>query len=95
VLTNLVKLKQYPIETLKQYLDIFMEARGKYWFRIHEKKFIMITQQGLEWELRKKFARMKFKYIYELGARVSRYKSLLREEVEEKILIYRTIVKKQ
>jgi hypothetical protein len=33
---------------------------------------------------------MKFKYIYELGARVSRYKSLLREEVEKKILIYRT-----
>jgi hypothetical protein len=48
VLTDLVKLKQYPIETLKQYLDIFMEARGKYWFMIHEKKFIMITQQGLE-----------------------------------------------
>ena len=33
---------------------------------------------------------MKFKDIYELGARVPRYTSLLREEVEKKVRIYRT-----
>jgi hypothetical protein len=33
---------------------------------------------------------MKFKDIYELGVRASRYDSLLREEVNKKIPIYRT-----
>ena len=52
-----------------------MKARAKYWARIPDKKFIMIAQQGLELELRKKFERMKFKDIYELGVRASRYES--------------------
>lgn len=41
-----------------------MEARAKCWARIPEMKFIMIAQQGLQLELRKKFERMKFKNIY-------------------------------
>jgi len=67
-----------------------MKARGKCWSRIPEKEFVTIAQQGLEWELRNKFKRMKFKDIYELGVRASRYDSLLREEVDKKIPIYRT-----
>jgi len=79
VLVDLVKLKQYPGETLKQYLDRFKDARRKCWSRISEKEFVTIAQQDLEWELRKKFKRMEFKDIYELGVRASRYKSLFRE----------------
>jgi len=49
----------------------------------------MIAQQGLGLELRKKFERIKFKDIYELGVRASRYEKLMKE-VERKILIYGT-----
>lgn len=49
----------------------------------------MSAQQRLELELRKKFKRMKFKDIYELGVKASRYEKLMKE-VERKILIYRT-----
>lgn len=49
----------------------------------------MSAQQRLELELRKKFERMKFKDIYELGVKASRYEKLMKE-VERKILIYGT-----
>jgi hypothetical protein len=38
---------------------------------------------------------MKFKDIYELGVRASRYDSLLREEVDKKSQFIELIIKKQ
>lgn len=66
-----------------------MEARAKCQARIPEKKFIMSAQQRLELELRKTFEQMKFKDIYELEVKASRYEKLMKE-VERKILIYGT-----
>ena len=47
--------------------------------RVHEngpKRF----GQGLDIELRKKFQRMEFKYFYELEAKVTKYRELLKED---------------
>jgi hypothetical protein len=50
VFADLVKLKQYPGKTVKQYLDRFMQPRGKRWYRIPKKIFVIIAQQGLKWD---------------------------------------------
>lgn len=62
--------------------------------KIPEKEFIMIAQQCLELELRKKFEGTKFNDIQELGIKASRYENLLKEEIERKVLIMEPIIKK-
>ena len=64
MLVDLVKLKQYPGKTGKQYLDRFIEARGKCCSRIPEKEFVTIAHEGLEWELREKFKTHIHTYIF-------------------------------
>jgi hypothetical protein len=35
---------------VKQYLDRFMQPRGKRWYRIPKKISVIIAQQGLKWD---------------------------------------------
>lgn len=73
-----------------------MKAKGKCRSGIPKKDFVTIAQQGLEWELRNKFKGMKFKDIYEIGVRASRYESLLRKEIDKKKSQFtELIIKKQ
>jgi len=74
---------------LARILETVNGSKGKFLARIREREFIMITEQGLKLELRKKFIGMEFKEIYKLEVRILDIK-LLKEEVDKRIPNFKT-----
>ena len=70
-------------------LETVNGSKGIFLARIREREFIMITEQGLKLELRKKFIGMEFKEIYKLEVRILDIK-LLKEEVDKRIPNFKT-----
>ena len=64
-------------------LETVNGSKGIFLARIREREFIMITEQGLKLELRKKFIGMEFKEIYKLEVRTSRQKIIERRSRQE------------
>lgn len=64
-------------------LETVNGSKGIFLARNREREFIMITEQGLKLELRKKFIGMEFKEIYKLEVRTSRQKIIERRSRQE------------
>ena len=58
--------------------------RNRYKIHIPETEYEKIAQRGLDIELRKKFQGMEFRDFYELVAKVTQYKELLRKESQRR-----------
>ena len=58
--------------------------RNRYKIHLPKIEYVNISHKGLNIELRKKFQGMKYRDFYELAAKVTKYKKLLREESQRR-----------
>ena len=62
------------------FISRFKKMRNRYKIHLPEIKYVKMAQRGLDIEFRKKFQGMEFRDLYELTAKVTEYKELLKEE---------------
>ena len=89
----LARLSQMPEEKATQFIARFKRARNKCRIILPEPEFIRLTQNGLEFRLRKKFDSTEFRDLVELTYKVSRYEALLEEEQDRNNASYKTYYK--
>ena len=72
-------MRQKFSESAEQFIDIFKREKNRCRMYMPEVEIVRMTQNGLEFELRKKFEGMEFRDLFELSSRATRHESLLRE----------------
>ncbi|XP_024171894.1 uncharacterized protein LOC112177886 [Rosa chinensis] len=77
---DLAKMYQAAHESAQDFLDRFKAARNKCRVNLGELEFVRIAQQGLNYELRKKYEGVDIRDIFELTTSVDRYEAIIREE---------------
>lgn len=90
LMADLARLKQQPREMTKQFIMRFKQAKIKCFSGLSEVEFIKLAQDGLDYELRKKFERMTFLDLFELSKRATHYESVLKEENQQRTSSYET-----
>ena len=79
-MVDLSKFKQRQGESVEQYIDRFKKVKTRYHVYMPEIKVIRLAQNGLDFELRKKFDGMMFRDLFELSSRATSCEAILREE---------------
>ncbi|KAK9291684.1 hypothetical protein L1049_019633 [Liquidambar formosana] len=83
-MADLSRFRQIFGETVEQYLARFKKARIRCRVTLPEHEFVRLAQNGLEFELHKKFEGMSFVDLYEMSTHASRYERLLKEEEQRR-----------
>jgi hypothetical protein len=83
IFIGFISVNENKEKCLARILETVNGSKGIFLARIREREFIMITEQGLKLELRKKFIGMEFKEIYKLEVRTSRQKIIERRSRQE------------
>ncbi|XP_024199800.1 uncharacterized protein LOC112202998 [Rosa chinensis] len=81
-IADLAKMYQEAHESAQDFLDRFKAARNKCIVNLGELEFVRIAQQGLNYELRKKYEGVDIRDIFELTTSVARYEAIIREETQ-------------
>lgn len=89
-ITDLARIRQQVGETTEQYIMKFKRAKVRYQVNIPESSFFKLAQDGLNFELRKKFEGMVFNDLFFLSERATRYENMLREESHRRSTFYGT-----
>ena len=79
-IVGLSRVTQRNWETIDLLISHFKKMRNIGKIHLPEIEYVKMTQRGLVIELRKKFQGMEFRDFYELGAKVTEYEELLKEE---------------
>ena len=79
-IAELSRVAQRNGETIDLFISWFKKMRNRWKIHLPETEYVKLAQRGLDIELRKKFEGMKFIDFYELAAKVTEYKELLKEE---------------
>ena len=79
-MVDLSKFKQRQGESAEQYIDRFKKAKNRCHVYMPKIEKIRLAQNGLDFELRKKFEGMMFRDLFELSSRATSYEAILREE---------------
>ncbi|XP_028100424.1 uncharacterized protein LOC114299795 [Camellia sinensis] len=79
-MVDLSKFKQRQGESAEQYIDRFKKLKNRCHVYMPEIEIIRLAQNGLDFELRKKFEGMMFRNLFELSSRATSYEAILREE---------------
>ena len=67
-------------EIVDLFISRFKKMRNRCKIHLPEIKYVKMAQRGLDIKFRKKFQGMEFRDFYELTAKVTKYKELLKEE---------------
>ncbi|XP_024190631.1 uncharacterized protein LOC112194648 [Rosa chinensis] len=81
-IADLAKMSQEAHESAQDFLDRFKAARNKCRVNLGEQDFVWIAQQGLNYELRKKYEGVDIRGIFELTTSVARYEAIIREKTQ-------------
>ena len=79
-MVDLSKFKQRQGESVEQYIDRFKKLKNRCHVYMPEIEIIRLAQNGLDYELRKKFEGMMYRDLFELSSRETSYEAILREE---------------
>ena len=94
-INDLVEVKQYEHESIKDFMMRFRRTRMRCQFPINYAQLISIAQKALRLPLRKKFYDVQFNELQELVIAATKYEKLLLEEQQvkhsSKVLIFTKI----
>lgn len=80
LMVDLAKMKQQPGETIKQFITRFKKENSWCLSDLPEIEFVKLAQDGLNFNLRKKFIGITFFNLFKLFERATQYETILREE---------------
>ena len=83
-IADLAKMSQGTHESAQDFLGRFKTARNKCRINLGEQEFVRLAQQGLSYELRKKYEGVDFCDIFDLTTSVARYEAIVKEETEKR-----------
>ncbi|XP_073030718.1 uncharacterized protein [Primulina eburnea] len=83
-LSRVTQKKGESMESMEYFIDMFKKIKNRCKVFLPETEFVKMAQNGLDFELRKKFQGMEFRDFFELVAKVAEYEELLREESYKK-----------
>ncbi|XP_021817032.1 uncharacterized protein LOC110759283 [Prunus avium] len=82
--TELARMSQASDESPRDYLQRVKICRNWCRTNLPEREFVKMTEEGLEFDYRKKFQGIEFRDMHDLTNKVDRYASLLKEEMQKK-----------
>lgn len=77
---NLARLCQLPDEGVETFLSRFKTARFKCKIPLPEKEYVRLATNCLNFELKKRFHSTRYRDLFELFAKATRYEKILKEE---------------
>ncbi|XP_058217449.1 uncharacterized protein LOC131328528 [Rhododendron vialii] len=83
-MVDLSRYRPLPQEGMESYLLRFKTARFKCKIPLPEAEHVRLVLNGLDFEFKKKYHGTKFRDVFELSAKASRYEKLLVEEKDKK-----------